>query len=142
MTDKTFTRAGYSTNKGQTQFRFTNDLQREKVLHKNGHTDIVFFELGSAMTKPQATQFLVEQGLTEDRPATVTKEPTRKDDEKILAMMDRGTVEYDEQSDKFRRLVAEKRRMFPSNTEEQILEIARFQAKALQKEFGDLEPDF
>lgn len=142
MTDKTFTRAGVSTNKGQTQFRFTNDLQREKVLHKNGHTDIVFFELGSAMTKPQATQFLVEQGLTEDRPATVTKEPTRKDDEKILAMMDRGTVEYDEQSDKFRRLVAEKRRMFPSNTEEQILEIARFQAKALQKEFGDLEPDF
>lgn len=142
MTDKTFTRAGVSTNKGQTQFRFTNDLQREKVLHKNGHTDIVFFELGSAMTKPQATQFLVEQGLTEDRPATVTKEPTRKDDEKILAMMDRGTVEYDEQSDKFRRLVAEKRRMFPSNTEEQILEIARFQAKALQKEFNDLEPDF
>ena len=142
MTDKTFTRAGVSTNKGQAQFRFTNDLQREKVLHKNGHTDIVFFELGSAMTKPQATQFLVEQGLTEDRPATVTKEPTRKDDEKILAMMDRGTVEYDEQSDKFRRLVAEKRRMFPSNTEEQILEIARFQAKALQKEFGDLEPDF
>ena len=142
MTDKTFTRAGVSTNKGQAQFRFTNDLQREKVLHKNGHTDIVFFELGSAMTKPQATQFLVEQGLTEDRPATVTKEPTRKDDEKILAMMDRGTVEYDEQSDKFRRLVAEKRRMFPSNSEEQILEIARFQAKALQKEFGDIEPDF
>lgn len=142
MTDKTFTRAGFSTNKGQTQFRFTNDLQREKVLHKNGHANIVFFELGEAMSKAQATQFLEEKGLTEDRAVAVTKEPTRKDDEKILAMMDRGTVEYDEQSDKFRRLVAEKRRMFPSNSEEQILEIARFQAKALQKEFGDIEPDF
>lgn len=142
MTDKTFTRAGYSTNKGQTQFRFTNDLQREKVLHKNGHANIYFYELGEEMSKAQATAFLEEKGLTEDRAVAVAKQPTRKDDEKILAMMDRGTVEYDEQSDKFRRLVAEKRRMFPSNSEEQILEIARFQAKALQKEFGDIEPDF
>lgn len=145
--EKTFTRAGVSNNKGKIQFRFTNDLNREKVLDKNGHTDIVFFELGEAMTKVAATEFLVAQGLVEDVPAkTVTaskaKEPTRKDDEKILAMLERGTVEYDETSDKFQRLVEEKRQTFPSHTTEQLMDLVRFQAKANVKAFGDLEPNF
>lgn len=144
--EKTFTRAGVSTNKGKTVFRFTNDLQREKVLDKNGHTDILFYELGEAMTKAAATDFLIEKGLSEDKPtkaaAVASIEPTRKDDEKVLAMMERGTVEYDEDSDKFKRLVAEKRQLFPSHTDQQLMELVHFQAKANVKEFGDLEPNF
>lgn len=143
--EKTFTRAGVSTNKGKTLFRFTNDLQREKVLHKNGHTDILFYELGEAMTKAVATEFLVAKGLGEDKPAatvTASKEPTRADDEKVLAMMQRGTVEYDETSDKFQRLVEEKRQTFPSHTTEQLMDLVHFQAKANVKAFGDLEPNF
>jgi hypothetical protein len=143
--EKTFTRAGISTLKGKTQFRFTNDLQREKVLHKNGHTNIVFYELGAAMTKAAATEFLVAKGLSEDvpaKPAKAAKEPTRKDDERILTKLAKGEVTYDENSDKFLRLVEEKRQAFPSNTDEQLMEIVRFQARANVKEFGDLEPNF
>ena len=142
--EKTFTRAGVSTNKGKTVFRFTNDLQREKVLDKNGHTDILFYELGEAMTKAAATEFLIAKGLSEDKPTkTVASiEPTRKDDEKVLAMLARGTVEYDEQSDKFQRLVEEKRQMFPSHTTQQLMDLVHHQARSNVKAFGDLEPNF
>ena len=97
------------------------------------------------MTKEAAALFLVAQGLTEDVPAKAAKaakEPTRKDDERILTKLAKGEVEYDESSDKFLRLVAEKRRGFPSHTDEQLMEIVRFQARANVKAFGDLEPNF
>lgn len=140
--EKTFTRAGVSTNKGKTLFRFTNDLNREKVLHKNGHTDIKFYELGAALSKEAATAFLLEMGLVEDAPAKAAKEPTRKDDEKMLAMLAKGEVQYDETSDKFLRLVEEKRQSFPSHTDEQLMDLVRFQAQANMKQFNDLEPNF
>lgn len=144
---KTFTRAGISTNKGKTQFRFTNDLNRERVLDKNGHTDIQFFEIGAAVSKEAATAFLLEMGLTEDQPAakqTAQKPDTaaRKRDEKMLAKLNKGEVAYDEESDSFRKILAEKRQAFPSHTEEQIREIAHFQANCNQKHFGELEPNF
>jgi hypothetical protein len=146
---KTFTRAGISTNKGKTQFRFTNDLNREKVLDKNGHTDIQFWELGEAMTKEQAIEFLVAKGLTEDKPAAKQKAPaakqtapTRKDDEAVLAKLNKGEVAYDEESDSFLKILADKRQAFPSHTDEQIREIAHFQANCNQKHFGELEPNF
>lgn len=146
---KTFTRAGISTNKGKTQFRFTNDLNRERVLDKNGHTDIQFWELGEAMTKESATEFLVAKGLAEDKPAakpTASKpkpdSAARAKDEAVLAELNKGTVEYDEESDSFRKILAEKRQAFPSHTEEQIREIAHFQARCNQKQFGELEPNF
>lgn len=146
---KTFTRAGISTNKGKTNFRFTNDLNREKVLGKNGHTDIQFWELGSAMTKESATEFLVEKGLAEDTtakgPAAMRTKPdtaARAKDEETLAELDKGTVEHDEESDSFRKILADKRHSFPSHTEEQIQELAHFQAKCNQKTFGELEPNF
>jgi len=145
MTNKTFTRAGISTNKGKTLFRFTNDLNREKVLDKNGHTNIKFYELGAALSKEAATAFLLEMGLVEDAPAKpvkAAKEPTRKDDERILAQLAKGEVQYDESSDKFLRLVEEKRQSFPSHTDEQLMDLVRFQAKANVKQFGDLEPNF
>ena len=151
MSNKTFTRAGISTcEKGRTRFRFTNDLNREKVLVKAGHTDIQFWELGETMTKEQATEFLVAKGLAEDRPAAkraALKRPApdteaRKRDEAVLAKLNAGEIEYDEESDSFRKLVDEKRRAFPSHTEEQIREIAHFQARCNQKHFGDLEPSF
>jgi len=151
MSNKTFTRAGRSTcEKGRTRFRFTNDLNRETVLVKAGHTDIEFWELGSAMTKEQATEFLVAKGLTEDRPAGRRAAPAkqkpdtaaRKRDEAMLAKLAQGEVAYDEESDSFQKILAEKRQLFPSNSDEQILEITRFQASCNQKHFGDLEPNF
>jgi len=142
MTDKTFTRAGRSTNKGKTQLRFTNDVNRERVLAKNGHTDIEFFELGSAMTKAEATEFLVSQGITEDKPKPKAKTPTRADDKAELSKLNQNKVAYDEQSDSFRKILAEKRQAFPSHSDEQIREIAQFQAQCNQKAFGAAEPTF
>jgi len=57
-------------------------------------------------------------------------------------MLAKGEVEYDESSDKFLRLVEEKRQSFPSHTDEQLMDLVRFQAKANVKAFGDLEPNF
>ena len=142
MTDKTFTCAGRSTNQGKTQLRFTNDVNRERVLAKNGHTDIEFFELGSAMTKAEATEFLVSQGITEDKPKPKAKAPTRADDKAELSKLNQNKVAYDEQSDSFRKILAEKRQAFPSHSDEQIREIAQFQAQCNQKAFGAAEPTF
>ena len=80
---KTFTRAGISTVDGAVTYRFANDLNREIVLAKNGHTDIQMFELGEPMSKDRAVLFLNQMGLVADaaprvRAAqpVVTAEPT------------------------------------------------------------------
>jgi hypothetical protein len=154
--EKTFTRAGISNNKGKVQFRFTNDLNRERVLHKNGHTDIVFYELGEPMTKAQATEFLVAQGLVEDVPAKPkaaakprkAKEPTRADDEKLLAMLDAGAVEYDDGEDTFvepkdeavQVAMTRKAREYPGLNAHQLLEMVQLDMKAFPETAG--EPTF
>jgi len=60
---KTFTRAGISTLNGTVTYRFANDVNRESVLANNGHTDIQMFDLGEAMTKDLAVQFLNAMGI-------------------------------------------------------------------------------
>ena len=59
-TEKTFTLAGVSTLKGETKIRFANDATRVKVLIKNGHTDIDFIDLPSAMNKAEIAEFLID----------------------------------------------------------------------------------
>jgi hypothetical protein len=156
MTDKTFTRAGVSTNNGKTQYRFTNDLQRETVLSKNGHTNIEFYELGSAMTKEAAALFLAVRGITQDVPAKTApkataqprkaKEPTRKADEQILDKLRKGELEYDDADDDFvepkdeRVQVAMSRlaRQYPGMSADNLLK----QVQMTFNEFGDYEPNF
>lgn len=57
-TDKTFTVCGVSTSTDGTKVRFANDTMRTKVLHKNGHTDILLIELPEAMLKLDAVNFI------------------------------------------------------------------------------------
>lgn len=57
-TDKTFSVCGVSTSTDGTKVRFANDTMRTKVLHKNGHTDIVLIELATEMTKLAAVEFI------------------------------------------------------------------------------------
>lgn len=59
MSDKTFAVAGWSVLKGVLKQRFAKDLDRVKVLHRNGHTDIELWELPEAMTKPAASTWLM-----------------------------------------------------------------------------------
>lgn len=57
---KTFTHAGVSTLDGITKARFCNDALRQKVLIKNGHTNIDIVELMSPMTKEEAVAALLK----------------------------------------------------------------------------------
>ena len=57
---KTFTHAGVSTLDGVTKARFCNDALRQKVLIKNGHTNIDIVELMSPMTKEDAVAALIK----------------------------------------------------------------------------------
>lgn len=70
-TEKTFTLAGVSTLKGETKIRFANDATRVKVLIKNGHTDIDFIDLPSAMNKAEIAEFLIDIDYGANNPAIV-----------------------------------------------------------------------
>jgi hypothetical protein len=63
MTQQLFKYAGYSiTEKGQTKARFGNDMvSRIKKLTAKSNQDTWFAELPEAMTKKQASEFLLER---------------------------------------------------------------------------------
>ena len=63
MTDQLFKYAGYSvTETGQTKARFGNDMvSRIKKLTAKGNQDTWFAELPEAMTKKDASNFLLER---------------------------------------------------------------------------------
>ena len=63
MTEQLFKYAGYSvTEHGTTKARFGNDMvSRIKKLTAKSNTDTMFIELPEAMTKKEASQFLLEQ---------------------------------------------------------------------------------
>ena len=56
---KTFTHAGVSTLDGVTKVRFCNDALRQKVLIKNGHTNIDIIELMEPMSKEDIVAYLI-----------------------------------------------------------------------------------
>ena len=144
MSKKTYTRAGISSTRGVARFRFTNDLNRELVLSRAGDTDIQFFELGEPMTKQQATEFLLAQGLVESTPSQTQHTAPTVQTQKSRTVTPKNTAPalYDQHSAPFRQLVAEKRQMFPSHTEEQLMELVHFQARANAKAFGTIEVPF
>ena len=63
MTNQLFKYAGYSvTEAGQTKARFGNDMvSRIKKLTAKGNQDTWFAELPEAMTKKQASEYLLER---------------------------------------------------------------------------------
>ena len=63
MTEQLFNYAGYSvTETGQTKARFGNDMvSRIKKLTAKGNQDTWFAELPQAMTKKEASNFLLER---------------------------------------------------------------------------------
>ena len=63
MTDQLFNYAGYSvTETGQTKARFGNDMvSRIKKLTAKGNQDTWFAELPQAMTKKEASNYLLER---------------------------------------------------------------------------------
>lgn len=62
--ERTFTIAGTSTLHGVNTLRFCNGTiaNRTYILKRNGHTDIKFVALAKAMTKVDATKWLLANG--------------------------------------------------------------------------------
>lgn len=76
MTNKTFTVAGTSTNKGVTKVRFAQDyVGRFKILNKNGHENIELIELGESMSKADICKMLMSHPKfqTEDQQSAIAQ---------------------------------------------------------------------
>ena len=59
IAEKTFTVAGVSDLNGVYKLRVANSTDRVKVLLRNGHKDVRLIELPQAMTKLEATDYLM-----------------------------------------------------------------------------------
>lgn len=148
--EKTFTRAGTSVLNGVKAYRFANDLNREKVLAKNGHTDIVMFELGQAMTKDEAIQFLnskeiwAEANKVTDKLArgkVAIKAAAKRIKEERAAkeadvVDDDGFVEP--KDEKIQVAMCQLARQYPGLSAKQLYETVMLTVK----HFGDTEPNF
>jgi|TARA_R110000851_G_scaffold100013_1_gene215427 hypothetical protein len=150
---KTFTVAGTSIENGTMKFRAANDLAaRIKMLERCDNTSIQLIALPQPMSKPDAAAHLLTLAEFSDKhPLLVSivnsgikaapKTPKAKK-APAAAAAPAADVVVDEESAKWHALVAEKRIAFPSHTEEQLLELVRFQARVNLKAFNDIEPNF
>jgi len=59
--ERTFTTVGHSVLNGTLKLRFTNDPNRQTVLERNGHEDIVLQPLPEDMTKEEAAQWIIDR---------------------------------------------------------------------------------
>ena len=57
MSEKLFTVVGESINNNTHSYRVANNINRAKVLARNGHTDITLIQLPYAMTKDDAITY-------------------------------------------------------------------------------------
>jgi hypothetical protein len=147
---KTFTVAGTSIENGTLKFRAANSLAgRVLMLERCDNTDINLIELPTPMTKPDAAAHLLTLPAFADAATLLASvgvkaapaAPKAKKPAATSAAKATDAV-VDESDAKFTALVAEKKLSFPSHTDEQLMELVRFQAKAALKEFGDIEPNF
>jgi hypothetical protein len=75
--EKLYTVAGMSNLNGVVKYRFANDIKsRSKVLARNGHTDIMLFDLPRAMTKAEAVAHL--ETMDGDKPTVETADTVRE----------------------------------------------------------------
>jgi len=138
--DKTFTRAGTSRLNGVVAYRFANDLNRERVLAKNGHTEITFYELGEAMTKDAAMLFLAQRGITAEGNRVTTTAPKAPKAKRVKAEAvvtdDDGFVEP--KDERIQVAMSRLARNNPGLTAQQLLD----RVMMTFKEFGEYEPTF
>jgi hypothetical protein len=135
--DKTYTRAGTSRLNGVVKFRFANDLNRERVLAKNGHTEIVFYDLGEAMTKDAAVLFLAQRSITAEGNRVTTKAPkTKRVKAEVVVADDDGFVEP--KDERIQVAMSRLARNNPGLTAQQLLD----RVMMTFQEFGEYKPTF
>ncbi len=135
--EKTFTRAGTSRLNGVVAYRFANDLNRERVLAKNGHTEITFYELGEPMTKDAAMLFLAQRGITAEGNRVTAKAPkTKRIKAEAVVADDDGFVEP--KDERIQVAMSQLARNNPGLTAQQLLD----RVMMTFREFGEYEPTF
>ena len=130
---KKFQVAGVSKLNGVVRARFAQDMSRARVLEKNDHTDIMLFKLPVPMSKVEAAEWLLQNfgNASEDQmlairsargdtpvSKTVAQAPAQPQ-ETVTQPADMPTVTRDE--------IARKKVMFPSHTEQQLIEVIAYQ---------------
>ena len=91
MSDKTWTVVGTSVKKGEKKLRLANGTAeaRQKVLEKDGHTEVRLFDLPQPMTQAAAEEWLRGQGdaVPERKPAEpkVRAEPKPRTEKRVVA---------------------------------------------------------
>ena len=68
IVEHTYTVAGTSLFDGVVTYRFANSVKRMKVLERNGHKDVTFWELPRAMVLKDAVAFLKTKGVVAQLP--------------------------------------------------------------------------
>ena len=145
--EKTFTRAGTSVLNGVKAYRFANDLNRERVLAKNGHTDILMLELGEALTKDAAIQFLNSKEIWAETNAVTAKLAKGKTAIKAAAKRiraERAAKEADDdgfvepKDERIQVAMSRLARENPGLTAQQLYD----RVMLTVKHFGDVEPNF
>jgi hypothetical protein len=68
IVEHTYTVAGTSLFEGEVTYRFANSVKRMKVLERNGHKDVVFWELPRPMVLKDAVAFLKTKGVVAQLP--------------------------------------------------------------------------
>lgn len=66
--EHTYTVAGTSLFEGVVTYRFANSTKRMRVLERNGHKDVQFWELPRAMVLKDAVAFLNAKGVVAQLP--------------------------------------------------------------------------
>jgi len=153
---KTFGVAGVSKLNGEVKARFAQDMDRVKVLEKNGHTDIKLFQLPQPMTKEDALLWLVEHFTDADKDQYLAIRSAQPSASKPAAPA--GTRALAAKAEKPAKaaktamtnvdgvaitetMLAKKREMFPSHTDEQLADLIRYQMRQVAKQYPGLSEE-
>jgi hypothetical protein len=107
------------------------------VLSKNGHTNIEFYELGSAMTKEAAALFLAVRGITQDVPAKTAPKTTAQPRKAKQTTKDTDSF-VEPKNERVQVAMSRLARQYPGMSAGNLLK----QVQMTFKEFGDYEPNF
>lgn len=89
-TQKTFNVAGYSTMvSGVRKMRFAKDMTRVHHLEREGHTDVKFVQLPTAMTKVQCSEWLAKW-FPEDAATPAVVKMTLEEALALVPMREKG----------------------------------------------------
>jgi hypothetical protein len=135
--EKLFTVAGTSRRNGTVKYRFSCDLHgRIPMLVRTGHTEIQLVELPEPMTREAAVAYLqsytgnwitVNSDPQTNQPVAMRPKSTVAPKSKSQPVQDQAQQDVDTVREAaIQKLIAQKREIFPSFTEQQLRDTAEY----------------